>query len=134
MRRKILLILCSIILLPILTFQIYSYSKSLVYKETLPPQIKANNLKNLIASLVRDEEGFAGNIHVAYIDPKHDGLWNKAEIKVLNSVVYDDSVGPIEYIAIAEQKGKEWQLTSYKSHWKCKRDLLGLFWRITPCI
>jgi len=87
----------------------------------------------LVASLIENEEGFEGNISVRIEDPTRKGIWDRAEIKVLNKAIYDDSTGPREYIAIAERNDEKWKITHYKAHWKCKRDLLSLFWQITPC-
>lgn len=135
MLKKRLLIVCLLVLaLPILIYQFYSFRNSLIYKESIPPRNTADSLKNLVASLIRNGEGFAGSVHVSYIDPHHDGQWNKAQIKVLNTAVYDDSIGPIEYIAIAEKTGDVWKVTNYKDHWKCKRNIIFNFWTTSSCI
>ena len=132
--KRIFIIITLLALLPILFFIFNSYQSDSEYKESTPPQLTADSLKSLVISLLQDEELFAGNVSVTFIDPNHDGLWNKAQITVLNTLIADDSVGPIEYIAIAEKTGNMWKVTHYKSHWKCKRNLLfNDSWTTTAC-
>jgi hypothetical protein len=122
-------------LLAILAFiiSVISYPSSLQYKELNPLLTTATSLKSLVAGLIEREEGFDGNISVNVSDPSKKGIWDVAEIKVFNKAIYDDSVGPIEYIAIAKRIDDKWKITHYKVHWKCKRDLIKIFWRTTPC-
>ena len=132
-KRISLLILLSVIILPILIYQIFSFQASLQYKESDPPNNTADSLKSLAISLLHNEEFFAGNVNITYIDPNHNGQWNKSQITMLNTSIADDSIGATEYIAIVEKKGEVWRVTSYKSHWKCARSIFLNFWRITPC-
>lgn len=132
--RVAIIIFLSVIILAISFYKFLGYQASLQYKESTPPSKMATSLKSLVSSLIQGEEAFAGNINVAFIDPNHNGLWNKAEIKVFNKIIPDDSIGPIEYIAIAEQKDGVWKITHYKSHWKCKRHIIPQFWQTSACI
>lgn len=132
--RIAIIVFLSVIILSLLFYKFLDYQASLQYKDSTPPSKTADSLKSLVASLIQGEEAFAGSINVTFIDPDHNGLWNKAEIKVLNKVIYDDSIGPIEYLAIAEQKDGVWKITRYKSHWKCKRHVIPQFWQTSACI
>lgn len=123
-----------VIILPILVYQLYSFQASLQFKEYPPPKNTADSLKSLVASLIQNEELFAGNVNVTYVDPNRNGLWNKAQITLLNTAIADDSIGPIEYIAIAEKKGEVWSVVEYKRHAKCKRHIILKFWTTSPCI
>ncbi len=132
--RIVIIVFLSVIIIIMLFYKFLDFQASLQYKDSTPPNKTANSLKSLVASLIQGEEAFAGNINVTFIDPNHNGLWNKAEIKVFNKIIPDDSIGPIEYIAIAEQSGDVWKITHYKSHWKCKRHIIPQFWQTSACI
>ncbi|MBU3979063.1 hypothetical protein KKF69_06835 [Patescibacteria group bacterium] len=133
MRLAIIIFFCAITL-PILFYKLLSFQASLRFKESTPPDNTAESLKSLVVSMLQEKESFAGNIKVEYIDPNHNGLWNRAQITVLNTSILDDSIGAVEYIAIAERKNDVWRLTSYKSHWKCARHIIPQFWQTSACI
>ncbi len=133
-KRLFLVIPICVIVFPILIYQVFAFQASQRFKESEPSQISAKSLKELVVLLLQSEEAFAGNIKVTYIDPHKDGLWNKAEVHVINTSILDDSIGAVEYIAIAEKKGEIWRLTHYKSHWKCARHVIPNFWETIACI
>ncbi len=132
-KRLLIIISLSVIILPILIYKFFSFQASLQYKEGSPPRKTAESLKSLVVALLQGEEGFVGNVSVSYIDPMKNGP-NKAQIKIFNNAIYDDSIGPVEYIAIAENKDGIWRITNYKSHWKCKRHIIPQFWVTSACI
>ncbi|GEM_PF-3729322 len=133
-KRLFIIIALCVIVLPILIYKAFSFQASLRYEISEPHQRSAKTLKELVVILLQNEEAFSGFVKVTYIDGHKTGLWNKAEIHILNNTTLDDSIGAVEYIAIAEKKGELWQLTSYKSHWKCARDVFPNFWTTNACI
>lgn len=133
-KKRLLIIVLLIIIVPIVFYQLVVYSKSLKYEESTPPRDRSDSLRGLVVSLLQNEDMFAGSVQVNYIDPNHNGLWNKAEIRVLNTSIADDSIGAVEYISIAEKKNGIWELTKYKSHWKCARSMFLNFWTTNACI
>lgn len=133
-KRLLIVILLCVIILPILIYKAFAFQASLQFEESIPPNRTAESLKALAVSLLQNEEAFSGFMKVTYIDPNKDGLWNKAKIHVLNNTIFDDSIGAVEYIAIAEKKGELWRITSYKSHWKCARHIIPQFWVTSACI
>ena len=131
MKKKILLSLLTIIIIPTLFLKYYSYKASSTYEDGNPPKnLNTTSPKTMIVSLIGNEEDFAGTVNLRYIhiDPY------RIEIKLRNNAIEDDSIGSIEYYIIAEKKKDKWKIVQYKQHWKCARDLFFDFWTIGPCI
>jgi hypothetical protein len=79
--------------------------------------------------MLTGEEYFKGDLELKYLDI------NKAEIKMRNYGVGDDSIGAIEYDVITEKKQQGWMITQFKTHWKCSRGLYWpRYWTTTGCI
>jgi len=135
--KIIFIVICIIIILPIIVYNIYAYQSSFSYKDVLPPNFSRDTTTNkplyvespkkLVQSLIASEEYFNGYIKLKYLNP------DKVEIAVLNDSTGDDSIGVVEYFIIAEKSTPGWTIVENKIHWKCT-DILALdVWRITPC-
>ncbi len=134
-KKHQLIFLCAgIIIFLFLFYQAVSFFGSLQFKLSTPTRNTAGSVQALVTSLLRNEEFFSGDISVRYIGRDNNGIQNKVQIKVLNTSTGDDSIGAVEYIVIAEKKGKNWRITDYKSHWKCTRDIVFQFWTTSACI
>jgi hypothetical protein len=135
LKKQQLIFLCAIIIILIfLLYQTVSLYGSVHFKTSIPTRSTAGSVQAMVSSLLRNEEFFSGDISVKYIGRDSKGMQNKVQIKVLNTSTGDDSIGAVEYIVIAEKKGKNWRITDYKSHWRCARDIVFQFWTTSACI
>jgi len=133
MKRILKIIFISIgalIVLSIMAYNIYAYKASIEYKDFIPPKLPyADGPKELIISLIGAEEYFTGYVNFKYLNLDK----NKAEIKMRNNSIADDSIGDTEYYIIAEKNEKGWKIVGYKAHSKCARALFFNFWTIKAC-
>lgn len=137
LRKKRYLILILAIFLSIAFYKFFEYQASRNYKDrTLPfyaqdkwtnKIIYAESPKKIAQSMLAGEEYFKGDIKLTYLDI------DKAEIIMRNYGTGDDSIGAIEYYVIAKRKQPGWEITQFKTHWKCSRELFNTFWTTSAC-
>ena len=90
--------------------------------------IYAESPKDIAAHMISSEEGFRGDLTLDYLNS------DAATIHIRNYAIGDDSIGAYEYYVHAERKPKGWQVTQYKTHWKCARGLIWPnFWSTSSC-
>ncbi len=120
----------ALIALSIVAYNIYAYKASLEYEDFIPPKLPyAVGPKELIISLIGAQEYFTGYVNFKYLNFDK----NKAEIKMRNNSIADDSIGDTEYYIIAKKNEKGWKITEYKAHSKCARALFFNFWTTKAC-
>ncbi len=128
---KIVFISISVLIaLSIVAYNIYAYKASLEYEDFIPPKLPyADGPKELIISLIGAQEYFTGYVNFKYLNLDK----NKAEIKMRNNSIADDSIGDTEYYIIAQKNEKGWKIVEYKAHSKCARALFFNFWTTNAC-
>lgn len=140
MSKKHIFILAflSVIILPVLLYQLFSYKASREYKDAILPnfaQDKQTNKilymespKKIAQNLLAGEEFFKGYIKVSALN--HD----KAEITMRNDITGDDSMIAIEYYIIADRSQSGWKISQYKAHWKCRGFIFPNLWTTSACL
>ena len=138
-KRRLVIIIILAVFLSIAFYKFFEYKASKEYKDAGLPFyaqdkwtdkiIYAESPKKIAQSMLAGEEYFKGDLKLIYLDI------DKAEVKMLNYGTGDDTKEAIEYYVIAERKQPGWEITQFKTHWKCSRGLYWpRFWTTNGCI
>ncbi len=138
-KKRVLLIIILAVFLSVSVYKFFEYKASKEYGDAGLPsyaqdrttgEIKyAKTPKDFAQSMLAGEEYFKGFLNVRALD--HD----TAEFTLRNDITGDDTMGAVEYYAIAVRTPLGWKMTDYKVHWKCSRGLYWpRFWTTSGCL
>ncbi len=138
-KKRLVIVFLSILVLLILGYKYFSYKTSLEYiNRELPfyaqdkwanKILYAESPKKIAQSMLAGEEYFKGDLKLTYLNT------DKAEITMRNYGTGDDTKSAMEYYVIAEMRKSGWEITQFKVHWKCSRGLYWpKFWTTSGCL
>lgn len=137
--RRLILIIAACLVIVILFYKLFEYKASKEFLEqplpfyaqdkTTNKKLYAESPKKIALSLLGSDENFSGTLNVKFLD------YDKTEITMLNYATGDDTMSAVEYYMIAERKQPGWEITQFKSHWKCSRGYYWpKFWTTSGCL